>query len=227
MTGGTPRVTTIAAGVSFVDALARGLLARAGDPLELARGTVLLPTRRACRALQEAFLRASDGRALLLPRLLPLGDVDAEELLLAGEEAPSGLVDGGGLADGGGSAVDLPPAMAPLRRQLLLGRLIQRLGKARGERLREDQAVRLADELDYPVALKILSPDISHKSDVGGVVLDLETPEAVQTAARAMRARVCQLLPEARVTGFTVQRMARRPSAHELIIGAAIDPIFG
>ncbi|MCH8926644.1 MAG: double-strand break repair protein AddB, partial [Proteobacteria bacterium] len=141
MTGGTPRVTTIAAGVSFVDALARGLLARAGDPLELARGTVLLPTRRACRALQEAFLRASDGRALLLPRLLPLGDVDAEELLLAGEEAPSGLADGGGLA------VDLPPAMAPLRRQLLLGRLIQRLGKARGERLREDQAVRLADEL--------------------------------------------------------------------------------
>ena len=90
MTGGTPRVTTIAAGVSFVDALARGLLARAGDPLELARGTVLLPTRRACRALQEAFLRASDGRALLLPRLLPLGDGDAEGLPLAGEEAPSG-----------------------------------------------------------------------------------------------------------------------------------------
>ena len=141
MTGGTPRVTTIPAGVSFVDALARGLLTRAGDPLELARGTVLLPTRRACRALQEAILRASDGRALLLPRLMPLGDVDAEELLLAGEEAPSGV------ADGGGMAVDLPPAMPPLRRQLLLGRLIQRLGKARGERLREDQAVRLADEL--------------------------------------------------------------------------------
>ena len=141
MTSGMSRVTTIPAGVSFVDALARGLLARAEDPLDLARGTVLLPTRRACRALQEAFLRASDGRALLLPRLLPLGDVDAEELLLAGEEAPSGLADGGGLA------VDLPPAMAPLRRQLLLGRLIQRLGKARGERLREDQAVRLADEL--------------------------------------------------------------------------------
>ncbi len=85
MAGGTPRVATIPAGVSFVDALARGLLARAGDPLELARGTVLLPTQRACRALQEAFLRASDGRALLLPRLLPLGDVDADELLLAGE----------------------------------------------------------------------------------------------------------------------------------------------
>lgn len=51
------------------------------------------------------------------------------------------------------------------------------------------------------------SRPLHHKSDVGGVVLDLETPEAVQTAARAMRARVCQLLPEARVTGFTVQRM--------------------
>ncbi len=65
-----------------------------------------------------------------------------------------------------------------------------------------EEAVRLADELDYPVALKILSPDISHKSDVGGVVLDLGTPEAVQTAARAMRARVCQLLDEHQRRGF-------------------------
>ncbi len=90
-----------------------------------------------------------------------------------------------------------------------------------------EEAMRLADELGYPVALKILSPDISHKSDVGGVGLDLETSEAVQTAARAMTARVSRLAPEARITGFTVQRMARRPSAHELIVGAALDPIFG
>ncbi len=136
-----PRVTTIAPGVSFVDALARGLLARSRDPLELSRGTILLPTRRACRALQEAFLRASDGRALLLPRLQPLGDLDAEDSLLAGEEA------GGAAIEVAGLAADLPPAMPPLRRQLLLAQLIRRLGQVRGERLREDQAVRLAEEL--------------------------------------------------------------------------------
>jgi ATP-dependent helicase/nuclease subunit B len=141
MSGTTPRVTTIAPGVSFVDALARGLLARSRDPLELARGTILLPTRRACRALREAFLRASEGRALLLPRLQPLGDLDAEDLLLAGEEA------GGAAIEGAGLAAELPPAMPPLRRQLLLARLIRRLGQVRGESLREDQAVRLAEEL--------------------------------------------------------------------------------
>src|SRR5690606_30908785 len=82
-----PRVSTIPAGVSFLDALARGLLERFPEPADLAAATVLLPTRRACRALQEAFLRASAGRALLLPSLLPLGDLDAEELLLTGDES--------------------------------------------------------------------------------------------------------------------------------------------
>jgi len=77
------------------------------------------------------------------------------------------------------------------------------------------------------VAIKILSPDISHKSDVGGVVLDLEGPTEVERAARAMRDRLVEINPTARVNGFTVQRMARRPGAHELIIGAATDPIFG
>jgi acetyltransferase len=88
-------------------------------------------------------------------------------------------------------------------------------------------AMRHAAELGFPVAVKILSPDISHKSDVGGVVLDLETPEAVETAAQEMVTRVAAFQPEARTTGFTVQRMARRPSAHELIVGITTDPIFG
>lgn len=88
-------------------------------------------------------------------------------------------------------------------------------------------AIRLADELGYPVALKILSPDISHKSDVGGVVLDLETADAVETAANDMRARVHDLKPDAGIDGFTVQQMARRPDAHELIAGASADEIFG
>jgi acetyltransferase len=90
-----------------------------------------------------------------------------------------------------------------------------------------EEAVATARRLGFPVALKILSPDVTHKSDVGGVTLDLETPEAVADAARAMRARLVAHRPDARPGGFTVQRMARRPGARELIVGAACDPVFG
>src|ERR1700722_3783117 len=79
------RIVTIAPEFPFLDKLAAGLLADAGgDPAALARATILLPTRRAARALGEAFLRVSDGRALLLPRMMPVGDLDADELALIG-----------------------------------------------------------------------------------------------------------------------------------------------
>ncbi|REJ65740.1 MAG: GNAT family N-acetyltransferase [Planctomycetota bacterium] len=87
--------------------------------------------------------------------------------------------------------------------------------------------VRLAAEIGFPVAVKILSPNITHKSDVGGVALDLESAEQVEAAVAAMLGRIEQLKPAARVDGFTVQAMARRPDAHELIVGASEDPIFG
>ena len=75
-----PGVVTIPAGVPFVEALAAGLLAEVGAaPERLADALVLLPTRRACRLLAEALLRQSDGRALLLPRIQPLGEIDADE----------------------------------------------------------------------------------------------------------------------------------------------------
>lgn len=90
-----------------------------------------------------------------------------------------------------------------------------------------EEAVSRAGELGFPVAIKILSPEISHKTDVGGVVLDLEGPRAVRRAAEAMLARVARLRPDARIEGFTVQQMARRPRARELIVGATTDPIFG
>ena len=90
-----------------------------------------------------------------------------------------------------------------------------------------DAAVTAARAIGYPVALKILSPDISHKSDVGGVALDLDSDEAVRAAAERMVKRVAQLRPQARVDGFSVQQMARRPEAHELIVGVATDPVFG
>ncbi len=90
-----------------------------------------------------------------------------------------------------------------------------------------ESAAHLALEIGFPVALKILSPDIIHKSDVGGVVLDLEGPEDVVRAAQGMLNRVREIHPEAKLRGFSIQKMARRPGAYELIIGAATDPIFG
>lgn len=88
-------------------------------------------------------------------------------------------------------------------------------------------AVYAAETLGYPVVLKILSHDISHKSDVGGVRLNLHSAAEVQQAAEAMLQRVAELRPGARVEGFTVQPMIRRRHAHELIVGASIDPLFG
>jgi acetyltransferase len=76
-------------------------------------------------------------------------------------------------------------------------------------------------------ALKILSKDITHKSDIGGVRLGLESPEAVEHAARLMLKRTGEVMPAARIDGFTVQPMIRRPHAHELILGMSVDPTFG
>jgi len=88
-------------------------------------------------------------------------------------------------------------------------------------------AVYAAETLGYPVVLKILSHDITHKSDVGGVRLNLHNAAEVEQAAVAMLGRVAVVKPQARVEGFTVQPMIRRSHAHELIVGASIDPLFG
>ncbi len=143
MTGSAtaPGVFTIPADRSFVDSLAAGLLQRyGGAPAGLAEATVLLPTRRAGRALQDAFLRTSGGRPLLLPRMLALGDLDPEDLLFT--EA----------AVGGAADAALPPAISGLQRQLLLAACIQTHSQALAEEgalppLGEDQAIRLAGEL--------------------------------------------------------------------------------
>ncbi|MBU0637573.1 MAG: GNAT family N-acetyltransferase, partial [Planctomycetes bacterium] len=90
-----------------------------------------------------------------------------------------------------------------------------------------EEAARLAASIGLPVALKILSPDITHKSDVGGVALGLDTAEEVQAVAETMAARIAKNYPEALLAGFTVQKMAKRPRAHELIVGMTTDSIFG
>jgi acetyltransferase len=90
-----------------------------------------------------------------------------------------------------------------------------------------DDAAAVAARLGKPVALKISSPDVSHKSDVGGVILDLAGPEAVRAAADAMQRRVRELLPSARDLAFTVEPMAMARKAFELIVGAYEDAQFG
>ncbi len=77
------------------------------------------------------------------------------------------------------------------------------------------------------VVVKLVSRDVSHKSDVGGVALGLGTAEAAGEAAGKMGERVRKLLPNARVEGFAVQPMIDRPAAHEVLLGMHRDPIFG
>lgn len=89
------------------------------------------------------------------------------------------------------------------------------------------EAVRAAQEIGFPVALKILSPQILHKTDVGGVALGLGSPGDVLAAAGRMLEQVARLRPDASIRGFTVQAMAERPGARELILGVACDPVFG
>jgi ATP-dependent helicase/nuclease subunit B len=134
--GRRPNVYSIAPEHSFVDSLAAGLLAEAaGDTERLVKTLVLLPTRRACRSLAEAFLRQADGKPMLLPRLTPLGDIDEEELAFDGWDAA---------APGEAVGEAIPPAISGLRRQLLLTRLIL---ADPNRRATPDQAAALAVEL--------------------------------------------------------------------------------
>jgi acetyltransferase len=77
------------------------------------------------------------------------------------------------------------------------------------------------------VVVKIMSRDIAHKSDVGGVILNLSTVDAVRKATEDILARAKALRPDARISGVMVQAMVLRPKARELILGLADDPTFG
>lgn len=90
-----------------------------------------------------------------------------------------------------------------------------------------EAALQMADEIGYPVVLKILSAQIAQKADVGGVVLDIENRDALIMEANAMRRRVARLRPDAKIDGFTVQAMEQRPQAFALCIRVVTDPIFG
>ena len=132
---------TIPPHVPFLDALAAYWLSRAGpDPLSLADGLILLPTQRAARALNEAFLRQSGGRPMLLPRIATLGALDEAPLALAG-------------------ALALPPAVDSARRLAVLTRLVMALGGQYGAPGTADRAWQLAVELASLL-------DEAHRSEV-------------------------------------------------------------
>ena len=143
-------VFTIAPGLAFLDTLAAGLLARYGDdPLDLERVRVLLPTRRACRALDDAFLRARGGRALIAPAARAIGDLEEDEFAAVSSTSSGG--EAGAVAD---QDLALPPAVPPLRRQLLLAGLILDMDRRRargpaatGPPMDEARAAHLAAEL--------------------------------------------------------------------------------
>ena len=90
-----------------------------------------------------------------------------------------------------------------------------------------DEAVRIAEKIGYPVVLKILSPQITHKTDVGGVALNLNDEVEVRRAFERIVESAKEKRPDAEILGVTVQRMVRARDGIELILGAKKDPTFG
>lgn len=90
-----------------------------------------------------------------------------------------------------------------------------------------ERAAALAAETGFPLALAVVSPDIAHRWDVGGVALHLESVDEVRAAAAGMVKRIGELMPAARIAGFTLQRMVPRTNARQLFIAVADDPLFG
>src|SRR6204780_83768 len=117
-----PRVFTIPASAPFlptlIEALTSGKLGfpAARDPLALASATLFLPTRRACRLARDTFLEVLKDDAAILPRIVPVGDIDEDEIAFA--EAATG--------DLAAEALALPPALDPLERRLLLTQLVSK-----------------------------------------------------------------------------------------------------
>ena len=130
-----PAVYTIPAHRAFADALAKGLIAQhgGGDGLALARGIILLPNNRAVRALRDAFVRES-GAGLLLPRLVPVGDIDLDEKI------------GNALAPMGEEGA-FPPAISNVERLMVLTRLVM------AEREKQHESVDLGEGYRLAVAL--------------------------------------------------------------------------
>jgi ATP-dependent helicase/nuclease subunit B len=149
-----PRVFTIPASAPFLGTLIRALLdgklvagfPTGGDPLELARATIYLPTRRACRLARDVFLAETGGRAALLPRIVPLGLIDEEEIAFSNAALA---------ADGG---LDVPDALGGFEREMLLTGLILKWTDTEG--MRDARLV-----ANTPAAALKLAKDLAHLMD--------------------------------------------------------------
>ncbi|MFY9623201.1 MAG: double-strand break repair protein AddB, partial [Rhodoplanes sp.] len=155
MAPAAPRVFTIPASVPFlptlIQALAAGTLAPtlvSRDPLGLAAATLYLPTRRACRLARDAFLDVLGVEAAVLPRIVPLGDIDEDEL--AFDEA-----------SGATEPLDLPPTLSGLARRLTLGRLVL----AFAERVRPETAAASPLVVGTPTAALALADHLARLID--------------------------------------------------------------
>ncbi len=89
------------------------------------------------------------------------------------------------------------------------------------------EAADIANHLGYPVVMKIHSPDITHKSDVGGVVLNIKDEDGVWNNFKTMTRSIKEKMPEAQIEGVTLQKMVNTKDAVELILGIKKDPVFG
>lgn len=89
------------------------------------------------------------------------------------------------------------------------------------------EAMLVAEEMGYPVALKIDSPDITHKTDAGGVLLNLHNGQAVLTGYQQIIDSVTRKQPQARIAGVAIQPMVVRRNGRELMVGVIRDPVFG
>jgi acetyltransferase len=90
-----------------------------------------------------------------------------------------------------------------------------------------NEALVIAESIGFPVAMKVLSPDISHKSDAGGVRLNINSAGEVRGAYRSLVDQVTERNPGVTIAGVTVEKMYRSPNGRELMIGIMRDPVFG
>jgi len=89
------------------------------------------------------------------------------------------------------------------------------------------EAIKIADQIGYPVALKIHSPDITHKSDVGGVILNISDRQSLEDKFRRLIENVRKNQPDARIDGVSLQKMIIAGEKVEMILGIKRDPVFG
>ena len=134
----TMNLFTISSSFAMVDMLAKHVMEKYGDsPHQLSRVLIFLPSHRAIGYLREAFLRASDGKALLLPQMVALGDIEEKLILRNARPSPKDLV----------QLQTLLPATEMLDRLISLSRLVYHYGEQTNKNMRFDQAVQLADQL--------------------------------------------------------------------------------